>query len=47
MLVISSEKLKFLEKEDVDWAGEMRVDFKQESGSKEKGPFRKMLALPP
>lgn len=47
ILVISNEKLTFREKEDVDWAGEVRVDFQQESGSKEKVLFRKMLALPP
>lgn len=47
ILLISNEKLTFLEEEDVDLAGEMRIDFKQESGSREKGLFRKMLALPP
>lgn len=44
--VISNKKLTFLEEEDVNWAGEMRIDFNQESGSREKGLFRKMLALP-
>jgi len=48
ILLISNEKFIFLEKEDMDWAGEMRADFKQESGSREKGvAFGKMLALPP
>lgn len=47
ILVISNEKLAFLHKEDVDSAGETRVNFKQESGRREKELFRKMLALPP